>query len=186
MTAPATKKGNRSAQAKRDLFVREYLIDLNATQAAIRAGFSAKTAGSAGQRLLKRVDISAQIKNVSRQRAARVEVTADTVLRELLNIARVDLSQCYTATGELKSIHEIPEDVRRAIAGIEVDEIMEGRGVDAVKVGETKKLKFWDKPRALELLGKHLKLFVDVHEHHGLERLVDEHRAAEARVAGRK
>lgn len=175
-----------SAAIKRETFVKEYLVDLNATQAAIRAGYSKKTAGAAGGRLLQDATILAQINLAKTERAERVEVTADLVLAELLKIARVDLSQMYTERGELKNIHDIPEDVRRAIAGIEVDELWEGRGRDAQQIGLTKKVKLWDKPRALELLGKHLKLFTEVHEHRGLERLAEEYRQAEARVAGRQ
>ena len=62
-------------------------------------------------------------------------------------------------------IHEIPEEIRRAISGLETFEEFEGFGKDREKIGDTKKLKFWDKPRALELLGKHLGLFVDKVDH---------------------
>lgn len=168
------------------MFVREYLIDLNATQAAIRAGFGAKTARQAGARLLSRVDVQALVNEAKTQRADKIEVTADIVLAELLKIARVDLSQLYDERGNMKNIHDIPEDVRRAMAGIEVDELWEGRGEDRAQVGVTRKVKLWDKPRALELLGKHLKLFTDVHEHRGLDTLAASLRAAEARVAGSK
>lgn len=175
-----------SAALKRETFVREYLVDLNATQAAIRAGYSARSAGAAGGRLLQDDKILAAINEAKVQRAARVEVTADHVLRELLKIASVDLAVLYDDNGNLKDIHSIPEDARKAIAGIEVDEIWEGRGEEREQTGVTRKVKLWDKPRALELLGKHLKLFTEVHEHHGLDKLADEYRAAEARVAGRK
>lgn len=176
------KKPPKPTVDRRAAFVREYLVDLNAQNAAIRAGYSAKTARAAGSRLLSDVDIRAQIDAAMKERAARVELTADDVLRELLRIARVDLADLYTENGQLKSIHEIPEDARRAIAGIEVDELWEGRGSEAVEVGVTRKVKLWDKPKALELLGKHLKLFTEIHEHRGLDRLADALATARGRV----
>lgn len=69
--------------AKQKAFVQEYLVDLNATQAAIRAGYSAKTAGSIGQRLLTKVEIQAELAAAMAAREERTEITADYVLRRL-------------------------------------------------------------------------------------------------------
>lgn len=71
---------SRKAGNLRELFIVEYLIDQNATQAAIRAGYSAKTAGSQGQRLLKNVDISTRIKEKQAKQLKRLELSADYVL----------------------------------------------------------------------------------------------------------
>ena len=68
---------------KQQRFVDEYLVDLNATQAAIRAGYSAKTAGSIGQRLLTKVEIQAELAAAMAARGERTEITADYVLRRL-------------------------------------------------------------------------------------------------------
>lgn len=159
------KKGKRpnppSAQAKREAFVREYLIDLNSTQAAIRAGFSAKTAAQAGHRLFTKVEIRTAIDDAIAARAEKTGLTAELIIAELLHIARVDIGALYDDTGALKPIHDIPEAARRAIGGIDMDELWEGQGADREQVGITKKVKLLDKIRALELLGKHLKLFVD-------------------------
>lgn len=65
-------------------FIREYLIDLNATQAAIRAGYSEKTAYSQGQRLLKNAEIQEAVQEAQAERAERLEVTSDDVLKGLL------------------------------------------------------------------------------------------------------
>ena len=159
------KKQGVSAAAKRDAFVHEYLIDLNKTQAAIRAGFSEKTAGQAGSRLFKNVEIQAKIQHAMDERAKKTGVQAEDILAELLKVARLDLGVLYAEDGSLKPIHEIPEDARRAIAGIEIDELWEGSRDAREQVGVTRKVKLWDKLRALELLGKHLKLFVDRVDH---------------------
>jgi phage terminase small subunit len=160
---------------RQQFFIAEYLKDLNATQAAIRAGYSPRTAESQASRLLRHVKVASAVAEAQRRRLERVEVKSDDILRELLRIATVDLAEAYDEAGNLKPIQEIPKDVRRAIAGIKVFEEFDGFGKDRVKVGEVREVKFWDKPRSLELLGKHLKLFTDVVEHQGkltLEQLV--------------
>lgn len=89
------------------------------------------------------------------------QVTAEAVLGELLRIARVDIGQAFNADGSLKEIHAIPEDVRRAISGIDVEEVKSG----GETMAHVKKVRFWDKKGALELLGKHLALFIERHDH---------------------
>ncbi len=74
--------------AKQTSFVREYLVDLNATQAAVRAGYSAKTAEQIGSRLLRNVQVAAAVKQALDARGKRVEVKADDVLRDIARIAR--------------------------------------------------------------------------------------------------
>lgn len=146
-----------SLTPKQSAFVAAYLVSLNATQAAIAAGYSEKTAHSAGPRLLGNVDVKRAIDEALARRAERVEVKADDVLRELLRLATVDIGQAFDAEGKLKPLHEMPADVRRALAGVEV--------TSHADVGTLTKVKFWDKTRALELLGKHLKLFTEKVEH---------------------
>lgn len=151
---------------KQNAFVAEYLKDLNATQAAIRAGYSQKTAHVQGPRLLENVEVKRSIDEALERRAARVEVKADDVLRELLRLAMVDIGEAFDEKGALKPLHEMSPDVRRAISGIEVEEIWDfGDGDERTSAGRVRKVKFWDKKGALELLGKHLKLFTDRVEH---------------------
>jgi len=142
-------------------FIEEYLVCLNATVAARKAGYSARTAGSQGADLLKNPKVKAALSKAIENRSIRVAVKADDVLGELLRIARVDIAQAFNEGGQLKPLHEIPEDVRRAIAGIEVEQLFVGRGEDRKQTGDLVKVKFWDKVRGLELLGKHLQLFND-------------------------
>jgi phage terminase small subunit len=155
------KRADHALTPRQERFVEEYLIDLNATAAATRAGYSGKTAEQQGPRLLGNVGVRSAIEAAQRARSERVQVTADTVLRELLRLATVDIAGAFDEDGALLPIHDIPEDVRRAIAGIEVDEIKERVGGEHTITGYTKKVKFWDKRGSLELLGKHLKLFTD-------------------------
>ena len=146
---------------KQQSFCREYLVDLNATQAAIRAGYSPRTAASIGQENLKKPEIQEAIQGLIEERSRRVEVTSDMVIEELARLAFVDIGKLYDESGKLLPVHEIPEGVRRAVLGIDVFEETEGRGEAKELVGLTKKVRVADKIRALELLGKHLRLFAD-------------------------
>lgn len=143
-------------------FAQAYLLNPNGKQAAIAAGFSPKTAESQASRLLRNVKVRAWLDNAIAARAARVEVKADDVLRELLRLAHVDLSEAYDKKGQLKPIHEMSADVRRSISGIKTR---------VTEDGAVMEVKFWPKVQALELLGKHLGLFPNKIEHSADEAL---------------
>lgn len=131
---------NRPLNLKQHLFVTEYLVDLNATQAAIRAGYSAKTAGAIGDRLLKKVEIAEEIQAAMNRRAKRVEVTADYVLTTIVDT----IERCRQ----------------------NIEPVFEGRGDQRMPTGEFT----FDSGAVLkgcELLGKHLKLFTERVEHSG-------------------
>lgn len=158
-----------------ELFCQEYVVDRNGTQAAIRTGYSPKTAQVQASRLLSNAKVRARINELLEEKSKRTQITSDTVLRELLRIATVDIGEAFDEAGWLKRLSDIPEDVRRAIAGIEVQEIFQGDGDEKHIIGIARKVKLSDKIRALELLGKYLKLFTDKVEHSGkvsLEQLV--------------
>lgn len=159
---------------KQEMFCQEYLVDLNATQAAIRAGYSRKTAGQQAEALLKKLEIATRVQELMDSRSQKVSVSSETVLQELLRLATVDLSEAYDENGNLKQIHDIPVDVRRAIAGVETYYEKVGSDEDGnPDLCTVKKLKFWDKTKALEMLGRHLKLFTDKVEHSGTVNLAD-------------
>lgn len=141
-------------------FVEAYLIDPNGKKAAIAAGFSPKGAEVTASKLLRNPKVRRALDEAIAARAERVEVKADDVLRELLRLARVDLGEAYDELGNLKSLQDMPADVRRAISGLKTT--TEGKGDEARQVLE---VKFWPKVQALELLGKHLGLFPNKVEH---------------------
>lgn len=136
---------------KQKRFVDEYLVDLNATQAAIRAGYSEKTAYSIGQRILKNVEIQAAIERSQKEREKRTEITQDRVLQELTKIGFanitdfVEIKEGYV---NVKDTSEIPEDKVGAISSIEAGNF----GI---------KLKLNNKLDALEKIGRHLGMFKD-------------------------
>lgn len=162
---PKPRKKPGSLTPKQAAFCAEYLIDLNGCQAAIRAGYSKKTARSVAAENLTKPDIQAEVARLMGDRSRRVEVTADNVLAELLKIAMADIGQAFKEDGSLKTLHDMPEEIRRAIAGVDVFEEFEGRGEDREQIGFTKKVRFWDKTKALEMLGRHLRMFTDKMEH---------------------
>ncbi len=142
--------------AKHLRFVDEYIVDLNATQAAIRAGYSPKTAKQQGHRLLTYVDVQRAIEAKRKEVAGDLGITRERVLKEMAKLAFSDLRQLYNEDGSLKHPHEWPEGAAGAISGMELVEEF-GDGPDGKKlIGYTKKLKLWDKGKQLENLLKHL------------------------------
>ena len=148
-------------QSKQDLFVEEYLIDLNATQAAIRAGYSEKTAYSAGQRMLKNVEIKESIKKLEEAASERTSITKDMVIKELARIAFVDPRKLFDEEGRPKDIRFLDPNTAAALANVDIYEEFDYNGEEKELMGYTKKYKWADKLRALELLGKHLGMFTD-------------------------
>jgi phage terminase small subunit len=148
---------------KQARFAAEYLVDMNATKAAERAGYSAKTARAQGSLLLTNPDIQAALRVEMSKQHRRTQLSADRVLSEYMRIAFADVSEAYDEAGNLRPIRDIPEDVRRAISGVDVEERIRGKGEDAEPI-QIKKLRFWNKNDALNALGKHLRLFVDLVE----------------------
>ncbi len=119
---------------KQARFVAEYLIDLNATQAAVRAGYSARTAASQGARLLKHGAVARAVHTAQHARAVRTEITQDRVLQELARIAFFDIRRLYREDGSMKDPCELDADTAAALASIEVKEELErGGGEDVLQ-----------------------------------------------------
>jgi len=107
---------------------------------------------------------------------ARGEWFIQSILNELKDIALADIRQAYDQQGNLLSPDQWPDSLARVVQAVETEEIYDGRGKDRQPIGTTKRLKMWDKLRALELLGKNLRMFKEEVEHSGtlsLEALVE-------------
>lgn len=155
--AKVAAREQKPLTGKRALFVAEYLKDLNATQAAIRAGYSAKTAYSQGQRLLKDVEVAAAVGQAVDARAKRAEVDTDWVLKRLATELGADLADLFDDKGAMNAVKDWPMVWRQGlIAGVEIEELFQGTGKDRVHIGYTKKLKLSDRAKRLELLGRHV------------------------------
>jgi phage terminase small subunit len=146
------KSGTSKAAAatRRRLFVEAYLTNgHNATQAAISAGYSAKTAGSQGQRLLKDVDISGALAAQAEKVARVVGLETERTLQEVAWIAHGDPGEIYDENNQLLPIKQMPLYVRATIAGIDHDK----------DTGRVIRIRFWDKNAALEKAMKHHGLY---------------------------
>ena len=141
--------------AKQQLFAAEYLVDLNATQAAIRAGYAQGSARQQGHRLLTNADIAAAVAERQAAQLSAADLTAERVKRELARVCFANVKDLFEG-GNLKPIAELTDDQAAAIAGFEViiKNAQAGDGVTDL----IHKVKSWDKVRALELGMKHLGL----------------------------
>ena len=147
---------------KQKMFCNEYLIDMNATRAYMRAYTNCKNEESArrlGSKLLTKIDIKQYVEERINDRQKRVEITQDMVVKELAKIAFLDIRKMYNEDGGLKRIQDIDEDTAGAIVSIESTEEFDGYGENREQIGYNKKVKMSDKTKALELLGKHLGMF---------------------------
>ncbi|MBI4858489.1 MAG: terminase small subunit [Acetobacterium woodii] len=142
---------------KQKRFCDEYLIDLNATQAAIRAGYSNKTANRIGTENLSKPVIQKYIEQRLVDREKRTEITQDRVLKELSKIGFLDATgfvKIQNGRVFIESTDDLSPDQKAAIAGIK--ETQSGT-----------EIKLYDKLKALELIGRHLGMFTDKIEHSG-------------------
>ncbi|WP_267369236.1 MULTISPECIES: terminase small subunit [unclassified Pantoea] len=155
---------------KQEMFCREYLIDLNATQAAIRAGYSDNTARKIGSENLTKPDIAQRIIDLKSERNERVEVNADYVLRRLVEIDEMDVLDILKDDGGLKMVHEWPKVWRTTLSGLDILTTVTNFD-DTTMENILKKIKWPDKVKNLELLGKHISVMAfkeqAAHEHTG-------------------
>ena len=140
---------------KQKLFVQEYLIDLNATQAAIRAGYSPESAADIGSENLRKPDICASIDKAMAERSRRLGLNQDRILMELAKIALLNPQQVVNLDEATVREDALPEDLA-AMASVKVKRFptKDGEGIE-------REIKFYDKTKALELAGKHLGMFRD-------------------------
>lgn len=135
-------------------FVDEYLLDLNATQACIRAGYSEKTASRIGPELLGKTCVKAALALELEKRANRTRVDADWVLKRLAAMADADMADLYGEDGILKPVKDWPDVWRRGlVAGVET---LEERDREGNVIGQVRKVKLADRMRSMELIGRHV------------------------------
>jgi phage terminase small subunit len=149
---------------KQQRFCEEYLIDLNATQAAIRAGYSPKNPNAAGvtaHHLLRNPKIEAAVAELRKEQSERCKLTADQVIRELMKLAFGNLGDYHVPSESgLASLDlsKITNDQWAALKRIKIKQYADGKGEDARDVIETE-IEMHDKKGPLIELGKHLGLF---------------------------
>ena len=141
---------------KQKLFVDEYLIDLNASAAARRAGYSPKWINANVQRTLQNTAIQAEIQKRMAARSERTAVTQDRVILEYARLAFLDPRKFFDENGRLISIHKLSEDVAAAIAGIDVKRLVVG---EDEAPAELVKIKLTDKRASLQDVARHLGMF---------------------------
>ena len=149
--------GVMALNERQKLFVAEYLKDLNATQAAIRAGYSAKTAYAIAEKLLRKAEIKQAIQEAMKARSDRTEITQDRVLQELARLAFFDPRKMFHGDGSPKAIHELDDDTAAAISGLDVVNV----GNSEIGIGQVLKYKVADKGAALANAMRHLGMFND-------------------------
>ena len=141
---------------KQQRFIEEYMVDLNATQAAIRAGYSPASAKEIACENLTKPNIQEAIQERKKQLSEATGISAERVIAEYAKIAFSDVRDVLTVDGGLKDSSEWGDDVAGAVASIESMEVL---GEGGEKIGTNRKVRLYDKIRALEALGKHIGLF---------------------------
>ena len=158
---------------KQALFVQEYLRDLNATQAAIRAGYSSHTAQEQASRLLSRVMIQNAITQAQAQRAQRMQVDADHVLLELARLGFANVQRLYDAHGALLPVHQWPPDVAPAVRLVTTKELFETTAEgERVLIGYLREVRLHEKTKPLDLLARHLGLLQGHEQHQEISELL--------------
>lgn len=150
-------RSSDSLTDRQKIFCYEYIKDLNASEAAKRAGYSERSAPQIAGQLMDNPLVKVMIQSLMDNRAKELEITAEKVLRRIDEIADFDIADLFGEDGRMLPISQIPVSIRKAISSVDVyEEFIEG-----VKMGETKRIRLYDKLKANELLGRHLKLFTD-------------------------
>lgn len=161
---------------KRQAFVREYLVDLNGTQAAIRAGYSVRTAKEQAARLLTNVIVASALEIAIAERAARTEITADRVLQELSKIGFADIRKAVSWQANVIGMIEDEDGgerlaVTNQVQFVDSDKLDDETAAAVAEVAQDSKgglkIKFHDKQAALVSMGRHLGMFKDKLEHTG-------------------
>lgn len=149
--------------SKQERFCREYVIDLNGTQAAIRAGYSEDSARAIACENLTKPDIAARVAELMKERADKTDITAEKVLRELALLGFANMQDYMRGGGDgdpYLDFSQLTREQAAALQEVTVEDYTEGRGEDSRSVKRVK-FKLADKRAALFDIGKHLGMFID-------------------------
>ncbi len=150
---------------KQRVFALEYLACLNATEAYRRAYGATKNADVLGPRLLGTAGVGAFVAERQAKREAKLEISAERTVLELARCAYVDPADFFAIDGSVLPIRDMSENARRALAGMDVEELFgDDEDGERVRIGWKKKPRTFDKVRALELLAKHQGILVERHQ----------------------
>lgn len=146
-----TAKGVVELTPRQSRFVDEYLLEPNGRKAAIAAGYAPASADVTASKLLRNTKVAAVIEERQLRRSERTQVDADYVLHRLHAIDQLDVLDILDDTGNLLPLRKWPKPWRQSISGADIQEIMSG-DVETV----LRKIKWPDKLKTLELIGKHV------------------------------
>jgi len=146
--------------AQQQRFCVEYLVDLNGKGAAIRAGYAEDSAKSQAASMLQTEAIQVNLRRLMRKRERNYELSSERVLKELTKVAFSDIRDLYDDNGNMIPMNELDDNIAPAVASIKVKERFGKNGDSEIE----KEIRLWDKPKGLELLGKHFKLYTDLIE----------------------
>lgn len=136
---------------RQELFAQEYLFDTNATNAALRAGYSKKTSKVASKCLYGHPRVRARIDELMKERSRRVKIDADYVLTRMGEIDQLDIIDILDNEGNLLPIQNWPKIWRISISGIDLTKVGKGDDIEVIK-----KIKWPDKVKNLEMIGRHI------------------------------
>lgn len=159
MAGSSTKK----LTPKQQRFVEEYLTDLNGARAAIRAGYSPMTAVVIASQNLSKVNVAEAIAEAKAKRSDVTNINSEWVLSRLGEMFQADIAEIIDQyTGAYKPVHDWPVVWRKMLNGMDVREMFGDDG----KTGEVVKIRFMDRLKALEMIGKHINVqaFSEKHE----------------------
>lgn len=169
---------------KEQIFVREYLVDGNATRAAIAAGYSQASASVMGSKLLRKGKVAEELGKLRAKLLSKLEINAQRVLEGLAELAFFDPRKMFNEDGSMKRVTELDDMTVHALDGLHVEKLFKhfGKG-QAEEVGTITRVRLADRGLNLERLGRHFKLFTDKLEVSDATGIVARLKAGRERIA---
>lgn len=156
------KTDQETLDSLEELFVKEYIKDLNACAALRRCGkkyASNDVERVMACRMLAKIHVQDAIRTEFEKKTKKIDLKVEDIIRELYLIGTSNVAECFEKDGplkgQLKDLHDMPVHVQRAISGFEVETPISRPGYRVTKV------KLWEKTKSLELLGKYLAMWID-------------------------